>query len=345
MKQIIFASTLGFALIASAAWIPSQKVDAVLFQSGTAPERARGGASRTIFQSGTAPERARGGASRTIFQSGTAPERARGGASRTIFQSGTAPERARGGASRTIFQSGTAPERARGGASRTIFQSGTAPERARGGASRTTFQSGTAPERTRGGAARDGRRYLSYPDSTVEQPAAILALLPQSYFGTTVSQRAEILVYVPFSAARQSVFSLKDAEGNTLHEMNIPISGRAEVISIKVPTELKVEKEYQWFLALKVDGELTTRTPYVDGWIKRVRPNQEVAASMQQADLLKQAEAFAKHGVWYDCVATLAKLRATQPNNTNLDKEWVELLESVGLQQIKKAPIVALNQF
>ncbi|MGB3761531.1 MAG: DUF928 domain-containing protein [Rivularia sp. (in: cyanobacteria)] len=309
MKRTIFASTLGFALIASAAWIPSQKVRAVSFSSpeDSTPQKATGGASRTIFQSGSAPERARGGASRTIFQSGSAPERDRGGASRTIFQSGTAPERARGGASRTIFQSGTAPERARGGAS------------------------------------RDGRRYLSYPDNTVEQPAAILALLPQSYFGTTVSQRAEIFVYVPVSAAREGAFSLKDAEGNTLHEMNIPISGKAEVISIKVPTELKIEKEYKWFLALKVDGQLTTRTPYVDGWIKRVRPNQEIAASMQQNDLLKQAEAFAKHGVWYDCVATLAKLRATQPNNANLDREWLELLESVGLQQIKKAPIVASN--
>ena len=284
MKQLILASTLGFALIASAAWIPSHKVRAVSFSSpeDSAPQKATGGASRTIFQSGTAPERARGGASRTIFQSGTAPERAAGGASRTIFQSGTAPERAAGGASRTIFQSGTAPERAAGGAS------------------------------------RDGRRYLSYLDNTI-QPAAILALLPQSYFGTTVSQRASIFVYVPFSAAREGAFSLKDAEGNTLHEMNIPISGRPEIISIKVPAELEINKEYKWFLALKVDGQLTARTPYVDGWIKRVRPNQEIAASMQQKDLLKQAEAFAKHGVWYDCVATLAKLRATQPNNANLD--------------------------
>jgi hypothetical protein len=194
------------------------------------------------------------------------------------------------------------------------------------------------------GASRDGRRYLSYPDTNVEQPAAILALLPQTYFGTTVSQRASILVYVPQSQARDSVFSLKDAEGNTVHEMNVPISGRAEVISIEVPIELKIDKDYQWFLALKIDGELTTRTPYVDGWIKRVRPNREIAASMQQKDLLKQAKVFGKHGVWYDCVVSLAKLRATQPNNANLDKEWVELLESVGLEQIVKAPVVAVNQ-
>ena len=58
MKQLILASTLGFALIASAAWIPSHKVRAVSFSSpeDSAPQKATGGASRTIFQSGTAPK-------------------------------------------------------------------------------------------------------------------------------------------------------------------------------------------------------------------------------------------------------------------------------------------------
>jgi len=125
--------------------------------------------------------------------------------------------------------------------------------------------------------------------------------------------------------------------------MNVPISGRAEVISINVPTELKIEKNYKWFLALKIDGELSTRTPYVDGWIKRIQANRAVLASMQQGDLLKQAEVFGKHGVWYDCVATLAKLYGTQPNNISLSKHWSELLESVGLQEIEKAPIIGFS--
>ena len=312
MKQKIFTSILGFTLIASAAWIPSQKVLAVSFSSppdSSAPRRSTGGASRTIFQNGSAPQRSTGGASRTIFQNGSAPIRSTGGGSRTIFQNDSAPIRSVGGGSRTIFQNDSAPIRSVGGGS------------------------------------RDGRRYLNQPDITAEQPAAILALLPQSYYGKTISQHAEILVYVPQSAARDSVFSLKDTQGNTVHEMNVPISGQPEIISIKAPTKLEIDKEYKWFLALKTDGQLSTRTPYVNGWIKRVRPNQKVKASMQQPDLLQQAETFAEEGIWYDCVATLAKLRASQPNNQNLEEEWLELLESVGLNQINKAPIVAFNRF
>ena len=306
MKHKLLNGAVGLTVIASTAWIPSQKVGAVPFTSppdNIAPSESTGGASR-------------GGLFVPKPGESNINRRATGGASRgSLFT----PKPGESNINR----------RATGGASRGLFSPGSRqPIRQEGVSS---------------GASRDGRRYLNYPYTNLEQPAAILALLPQSYFGTTVAQHAEILVYVPQSQARESVFSLKDAQGNTLHEMNVPISGQAEVISIKVPTELKLEKDYQWFLALKIDGELSTRTPYVDGWIKRIRPNQEIAASMQQGDLLKQAKAFGKHGVWYDCVSALAKLKATQPNNSSLNKHWSELLESVGLEKIEKAPVVATN--
>ncbi len=47
------------------------------------------------------------------------------------------------------------------------------------------------------------------------------------------------------------------------------------VIAIKLPADapaLAVGKNYQWFLALKIDGQLNQSTPYVDGWIQRIQP-------------------------------------------------------------------------
>mgnify|MGYP001794221789 CR=1 FL=1 len=275
MKKRLIASTLGFALIAGGAWIPSQRVNALMFSApadNSAPSEARGGASR----------------SSSFF---------------TRKSGESAPRHGRGGASRSgLF-------------------------------ARSTGES--APRHARAGGSRKG---------TDNQPAAILALLPQTYFGTTVYQRPEILVYLPQSEAKEGIFSIKDARGNTLHEMTVSVSGKAGVISIKVPTDLKIDKNYQWFLALKMDGQISPRTPYVDGWIKRIQPNKEIARSMQEKDLLDVAKAFGKEGVWYDCVATLASLRAAQPNNPTLKKHWSELLESVGLQDIEKAPIIPVNK-
>jgi hypothetical protein len=175
-------------------------------------------------------------------------------------------------------------------------------------------------------------------------PAALIALLPQNFYGTTVSERPTILVYVPASQAKEAVFSLKDENDNTLHQMTIPTADKAGVMAIKLPADapaLTVGKNYHWFLAVKVDGQLSPSTPYVDGWIQRIQPNAELATAMQQEDAFKLAKAFGKHGVWYDCVTTLAMLYSNQPSNVALSKQWEELLSSVSLQEIVKMPLVA----
>ncbi len=307
MKQKIIVSALGIAVVGSSALIPYQNVRAVMFEpplDSDTPSKATGGASRGGLLIPKAGE--------------SIPNRFR-----------------RGGASGgSIFI-------------RKSDESASSQIKLKSGGSRGDLfvpkSSQPIPLSSGSGASREGEHHLNFYETSIEQPAAILAVLPQTYFGTTVSLRPEILVYLPQSEAKEAVFSLKDAKGNTINEMNVPVSGKAGIISIKIPTDLKLEKNYQWFLALKFDGQLSPRTPYVNGWIKRILPNRKLAISMQKKDLLDVATALGKQGIWYDCVATLAKLRATQPNNTNLNKHWSQLLESVGLKQIDKAPVVAVN--
>jgi hypothetical protein len=176
-----------------------------------------------------------------------------------------------------------------------------------------------------------------------EGPAALIALLPQTYYGTTVSERPTFLVYLPASNAEEAVFSLKDEAGNMQYQMTIPVAGKLGVVAINLPADapaLAAGKNYQWFLALKVDGQLSPGTPYVDGWIQRIQPNAEVAAAMQQSDALKLATVLGKNGVWYDCVATLALLHASRSSDAALTRQWTELLSSVGLKEITAAPVL-----
>jgi hypothetical protein len=185
----------------------------------------------------------------------------------------------------------------------------------------------------------------SLSPSTVgaSEPTAIIALLPQSYFGTTVSDRPTILVYLPASTAKEAMFSLKDEAGNLKYQMTLPVSETAGIVTIALPPEapaLEIGKNYQWFLALKVDGRLSPNTPYVDGWVQRIQPNAELAKALQNPDLLKRATALGAQGVWYDCVAIMATLRTAQPSSETLGKNWSDLLASVGLQDITKAPIL-----
>ncbi|MEH1820010.1 MAG: DUF928 domain-containing protein [Nostoc sp.] len=266
------------------------------------------------------------------------------------------PSQATGGASRgnlfTPIVGKGAPQQATGGASRGNLFTPTAgkgaPQQATGGASRGNLFTPTAgkgaPQQATGGASRVGNYYLNSSTVSTTEPPALIALLPQNFYGTTVSERPTILVYLPTSNAQEAVFSLKDEAGNMQYQMNIPVAEKTGIIAIKLPANapaLVAGKNYQWFLALKLDGQLSPSTPYVDGWVQRIQPSAELATAMQEQDALKRATAFGKNGVWYDCVATLATAYTSEPNNANLRKQWEELLSSVSLKEIVKANLLA----
>jgi Domain of Unknown Function (DUF928) len=274
------------------------------------------------------------------------PSQATGGASRGGIKFAPArgmraPSQATGGASRGAIK--FAPARGQG-----------APNQATGGASRGSVffkpaKGQSAPLRASGGASRTGRYDLIEANAPTGAagPAAVMAMLPQTYMGNTISDRPTIMVYMPASAARQASFSLKDAQGKTLYQRNLAVSGNAEVMALALPADapaLQVGQTYQWYVGLQVDGDLGPSTPYVDGWIQRVEPSAKVAAALQQSDLLKQAEVLGAEGVWYDCAAKLANLRAQSPGNAMLDKEWSDLLGAVGLQELGAMPVVAAVQ-
>ncbi|MEH2389823.1 MAG: DUF928 domain-containing protein [Nostoc sp.] len=244
------------------------------------------------------------------------------------------------------------PSQATGGASRgNLFTPAAgkgAPQQGSGGASRgdlfTPAVGKGTPQQGSGGASRVGTYYLNPSTVSATEPAALIALLPQNFYGTTVSERPTILVYLPASNAQEAVFSLKDEAGNIQHQMKIPVAGKTGVIAIKLPANapaLTVGKNYQWFLALKLGGQLSPSTPYVNGWVQRIQPSAELATAMQGQDALKRATTLGKNGVWYDCVATLAAVYTAQPSNATLRKEWEELLSSVSLKEIVTANLLA----
>jgi hypothetical protein len=94
---------------------------------------------------------------------------------------------------------------------------------------------------------------------------------------------------------------------------------------------LEVGKNYQWFFALKLEGNLTPSSPFVDGWIKRITPSTDLAKALEGKTALQQSSILAAKGVWYDSASILSSLRTAEPNDQLLAKEWKELMESVEL--------------
>jgi hypothetical protein len=338
MKLYLFASAWG-----AIALITSPVAHAVTFTppaDNTAPQSATGGASRGSFftppTDSAAPQRAGGGASRGSFftppDGSPAPQRAGGGASRGSFFTPPADR--------------PAPRRAAGGAAR-----GDSPDPMPSEIAVPPMAQPIAPvqpdpdpiEQDRSGRGNEYGTSLAPDYSTV----AMLGLMPQNFYGTTISGHPTILVYLPASEAQEAVFSLKDEDRNLRYYVTVPISGEGGVYAFQLPTHtpaLEVDTNYQWFVALKQEGSLTPGSPFVDGWIKRIEASPELSesltASMAQADVLAQARVLGAAGVWYDTVASLATLRQQQPNSEAIAGHWSELLTSVGLQEIATAPLV-----
>ena len=50
-------------------------------------------------------------------------------------------------------------------------------------------------------------------------------------------------------------------------------------------------------------------------------------------------------GFWYDTIDSLVNLQQSQPNNLELKNEWQDLLESVGLEDLKEQPLLDCCKF
>ncbi|MBT9317894.1 DUF928 domain-containing protein [Leptothoe spongobia] len=285
----------------------------------------------------------------------SAPRQATGGASRGSFfvpsSDRSAPRQATGGASRSgLFvppSDSSAPRQATGGGTRGGFftppPDTSAPHSAAGGASRGSFftppKDYVAPQQTAGAASRTNT-YGSYTDEN-GGAAQMMALMPESFYGTTLSAHPRILVYLPASSAQEAIFTLKNEDRNLVYQMSVPVSGEGGVIAVQLPgdsPELVVGQNYQWYFALKLNGVINTTSPFVDGWIQRIDPNDELAHTLEQGSTLENIAALGSQGIWYDTVAKLATLHTTQPDETIVG-HWKELLESVGLMEISTAPI------
>lgn len=171
--------------------------------------------------------------------------------------------------------------------------------------------------------------------------AAVRVLLPRENYGTTVSAHPEILVYVPETSATEGLFALKTSDKRMVQRMTVPLSGRAEIITIKLPETapaLEVGETYKWYFGVKCPGSLRPNDP-AEGWIERIEPDSALLPAERDSNLLEAAKAYGKAGIWYDAVAALGQLRKNEPNNRAIAQHWGELLGSVGLNEIIEVEI------
>ena len=95
-----------------------------------------------------------------------------------------------------------------------------------------------------------------------------------------------------------------------------------------------------WSFALACDPLERSGDYIVKGWIQRIEPQATLKSDLANPDPRARLIAYAKNGIWYETLATLAQMLRIAPDDSRLKTEWTQLLQSQGLESIAAQPLV-----
>ncbi|WP_019502391.1 DUF928 domain-containing protein [Pseudanabaena sp. PCC 6802] len=173
----------------------------------------------------------------------------------------------------------------------------------------------------------------------------LMALMPNTksgvdHFPQTVSSHPVFFFNAPkfsgWAEFRLYEVSTKAAP-KRIYKTRFPIETQASIISFRMPLdapELKVGKFYRWEFAWNNPANSTCV-----GVVRRVDLDRTVLQQIAKAKPIDKASLYAKAGVWFEAVETLAEARRDRPDAPDLMTEWSDLLKSVGLDVVVLQPI------
>lgn len=200
------------------------------------------------------------------------------------------------------------------------------------------------PRSSMGGASRTISQCVN---QTYNSDLPFSALLPASTQGLTTAPYPTILAYLPETSAENLFFSWRNEDNQDHYQAILPIEKQGGIISLSLSENappLEVAKNYQWALGIMCDGRLQPDSPMIQGQVKRIELASSVQNLLDDDISLKNAALYGENGLWYDTVATLAQLKTAQPGDRELELNWDELLNSVGLAEISEAPLNVNNK-
>jgi hypothetical protein len=134
-------------------------------------------------------------------------------------------------------------------------------------------------------------------------PVAFYSLVPE-HTGRTVSEQPSLFWYLAgeLPAGASLHFTLIDDTGiDPLVEAVLPRPAGVGIQRIDLAQhDVRLERgpEYEWSVALVVDPERRSNDIVTAGWIDRVEPPPDLAATAEPG-----ARSLAAHGLWYDALA------------------------------------------
>lgn len=177
----------------------------------------------------------------------------------------------------------------------------------------------------------------------------LIALMPGErfevdHFPLTVSDRPTFFFNVPRINGRAAFYIDKLDSSLTkktrVYKTIFPIKLDRDfsIVNVKLPQDapaLEANGVYLWEFSVTD----LTYNERVSGLIRRVTVTPNFLNRLKGATPLERAALYAKNGIWFETVATLANSIQSQPHSSDLLRAWQELLKSVNLERVATQPL------
>jgi Domain of Unknown Function (DUF928) len=191
-----------------------------------------------------------------------------------------------------------------------------------------------APTTTSGGGMRSGSAACI---NIKEGDLSLNALTPNySNIATTASATPNLYYYIPPTSATSGELIVTDENDNEVYETTFNLPNQPGIIKLVVKTRIPLVsgKKYYWSLMMICDRQNRYRNISLEGRLDYQQLEPAAIQSIETKDVLEKAKFFASKGFWLDTLDNAAKAQANHP------QEWIELLNSVGLEALSNQPIL-----
>ncbi len=168
-------------------------------------------------------------------------------------------------------------------------------------------------------------------------------LIPENKVGLTLNEHPTFFWYVSSPSYKRVQFELVNEQNITVYKTRLTLPDQPGIISLTLPADLpslEPDKFYHWDFMLVVDDTDYSGNPHVDGWVKRILPQDSLSKKLRKARSHELPKLYADAGIWQDALKNLVDLRRNEPNNRQVSRNWHYFWKSVNLSEIESKKII-----
>jgi len=209
-----------------------------------------------------------------------------------------------------------------------------------------------ATGRMRGLGTRDSCYRVDKPLTAIVAPIPTEAEITQAETietlpPATIAEHPTLWFYVPYSPdsrleAEFTLFVVDDKAVN-IYQTRFPLKEKPGIIGLKLPETLpplQAGKSYKWVFSVICSPNNRSADISVNGDIERISLDSSLQVQLEEMSNPKaQSALYAENELWTEALTTLAQARRRNLQDSTLQADWSNLLNSMNLNDIASEPL------